>query len=141
MTDFLNHIFDTFTGREHEIIGLWERRGDTFEGCTILINENEDGRLSGTITRLPKAMTKFGWMTGDLKWRRIHRIRRNQYALEDLFKEVNPETGALRDYKYRPAEIRLSGHNRLTLRTRANASTPFSTQHWQKIGRPSRTAD
>ena len=137
MPELLNQIRAVFTGREHDLPGLWERHSDAFEGCTVLV-KNQDGQLAGTITQLPKRMTQCGWIIGDLKWRSIRRIGKNRYALQDLFKEIDTATQSIRSVTYLPAEIRLKKDD-LVLQCDPSVPSAFPSQKWRKIGRLAET--
>lgn len=134
MAGLFDQIHSTITRREHELSGLWERYGDAFEGCTVLVDE-EEGRLIGTLTQLPGKMGQFGWAVGDIKWRAIRRIGKNRYGIQDLFKEIDAATRSISAMTYQPAGIRLVSAGELVLRCSPEAPSPFPTQHWRKIGR------
>ena len=91
-------------GKEASVHGLWERFGDDFEGCVILVEEVAEG-LRGRITYVPATMRRFGWMVGDIKWRNMRRGRVAAFKVDDLFKELDHDTQKLKKTTYEEARI------------------------------------
>ena len=109
---------------------MWERTGDHFAGCLILV-EPVDGQWQGRITYLPTGMSNYGWKVGDIKWRDIRKLRWQTYSLMDLHKQINPETFELQKSNYQEVRLRMVSGSELVVSPAAGAVGSRSTR-WQR---------
>lgn len=92
------------TGGAAALPGLWERIGDDFSGCLILVEPNV-ASLQGRVTYVPSLMRHYGWKVGDIKWRNMNPGSGASYHIEDLFKELDPDTNHVRKSTYHQAKL------------------------------------
>ena len=123
------------TGKPVALPGLWERVGDDFQGCLILVEESLSG-LQGRITYVPARMRRFGWKVGDIKWRSISTSAGAAYAAEDLFKELDPDTNQVRNEVYQLAKLYFTAADEFTLVTSQQGGR---NSRWQRTAHASAT--
>ena len=92
------------TGGAAALPGLWERVGDDFRGCLILVERTESG-WQGRITYVPALMRQYGWKVGDLKWRNLQPAGAAMFTAEDLFIELDPDTNKVCKATYHAARL------------------------------------
>ena len=92
MYDQIRSITYRLFGGRTELLGRWERVGDDFAGCVVLVERTPQG-LQGRITYVPLTMEPYGWRLGDVKWKDFAARRVLGYRVQDLFKEIDPATG------------------------------------------------
>lgn len=94
--------------------GLWERVGDTFAGCGVLIENTSQG-LRGRITYVPAKMRHYGWQVGDVKWKGFVRGRMFAYQVEEMYKEVDRDTGKFKGAGFVEASIGFIGPDEIVV--------------------------
>ena len=94
----------SLTGGAVSLPGLWERVGDDFAGCLILV-EDVDSTLQGRITYVPSLMRHYGWKVGDIKWRNMTPRGGAGFHIDDLFKELDPDTNQVKRSTYHKARL------------------------------------
>ncbi len=117
-------------GRPASLPGLWERVGDDFAGCLILVEAAGEG-LQGRITYVPALMRQYGWKVGDVKWRKISPGTIPAFRMEDLFKELDPDTNKLKRTSYEHAQLYFLREDEFVVMT--SGSTGRNTR-WQRSG-------
>ena len=136
MLERLRSFGYALTGSQAEILGLWERVGDNFAGCTVMVSPHGEG-LQGQITSLTPTMRQYGWGLGDLKWRRIASVSGVTFQLEDMFKELDPDTRELKRVTYQPAKIYFLSADSFSLVSLTHGGR---RTYWQRSGRLPDTA-
>lgn len=119
------------SGRPVELPGLWERVGDNFAGCTVMVRSTEQG-LQGQVTCVTPVMRQYGWNLGDLKWRQIKAEAKTTFSLEDMFIELDPDTRELRRVTYEPAKIYFLSAEYFSLISLTHGGR---RTYWQRSGR------
>ncbi len=104
MFQILRSVAYLLSGKPLVLQGLWERVGDDFAGCLILVEEVSD-ELTGRVTYAPALMRQYGWQVGDLKWKSIRSGRIPAFRIQELFKELDSTTSLVRKSSYQPAQI------------------------------------
>ena len=106
----------SLSGHAADLPGLWERVGDDFAGCLILVEDCAAG-LQGRITYVPALMRQYGWKVGDIKWRSIAADGTAAYRIEDLSKEFDAQANSVRRTDYGPAKLYFLGVNEFAVIT------------------------
>ena len=104
MQDELRSIVYRFSHRQSCLLGLWERVGDSFAGCGVLVEATLHG-LQGRITYVPPEMRLFGWQVGDTKWKGIVEGRLFAFRAQELYKETGRATGKMKSCGFVEARI------------------------------------
>lgn len=117
-------------GRNPPVSGLWERTGDDFAGCVVIV-EPVGKQLQGRITEVPAAMRNVGWVVGDVKWKSIHTAGRNRYRLMDLFKSYDTSNTRLLQSRYQPARLHFYSDKRFYVVP--DEAPQGSTTYWLRI--------
>lgn len=117
---------------KHDLLGIWERMGDDFEGCLIKV-EQEDTELIGKIIVSTPQMLIAGWSIGDKKWRHIEEDPKNGWQLMDLRKQFDTQKKEVLSTDYAHYFISLSNSGRKLHLHQSKIALP-STQKWKKIG-------
>jgi hypothetical protein len=130
MIDTMFEWWNRFTyslGRESPPLeGIWERIGDDFAGCRIVIRDLDQG---GLLVNLAPRMREVGWQVGDRKWQAFHRRTLRLWEFEDLYKEYDLRTQAVHA-SYHPSQIIFVGPDSLETR---HPGRP--RQKWLRVGR------
>lgn len=129
MLEFLRFLLP----EDSPLEGCWERVGDRFAGCVMEVEpeKNGTGALHGRIVSLPAAMSSAGWILGDIKWHSILPAGRGVWALNDLRKHFETQTGRVIKVDFQPYHATLGQGGALRLHT---GGLPFfPDQTWIRI--------
>ncbi|MBX9742082.1 MAG: hypothetical protein K2W99_00860 [Chthoniobacterales bacterium] len=115
----------------HDLLGIWERVGDDFEGCVIKV-EQETNEWIGKIIISTPDMLEAGWVIGDKKWRHLERDTTGNWQLMDLRKQYDTAQKKVLSVDYAHYWISLSGRRKLRLH---QSKVPlFPAQVWKRVG-------
>ena len=131
MFEQIHSLVYRFSGGSIYLPGLWERVGDRFEGCSVLV-ELTPGGLQGRITYVPVAMRRCGWKVGDVKWKDFTRGRLAAYQVQELVKEFDQRSGEIRNCRFTQARIGFLGADEMVVIPRAGEAIPST--RWRRCG-------
>ena len=121
MYDLLRSLSYRVLGGRTELLGAWERVGDSFAGCVVRVERTPQG-VQGQITYVPLAMEPYGWQIGDVKWKDFVPRRVVGYRVQDLFKELDPETGRVKRTGFAESRIRFVGPDEIVVLPRGGTA-------------------
>jgi len=101
----LNAIF-ICCQRESKIVGIWERKGDSFSGMKIEVKKTGE-IVNGIIIYSPDTAQRGGFFKNDIKWKIIKKIDGNNYEFEDLMKFTD-NFGKIMSFRYDLARLIIS---------------------------------
>lgn len=119
-----------FNGRP-QLSGLWERFGDRFAGCVMLVETTPKG-LRGRITHVPAIMRQYGWCVGDVKWKDLKAGGLMAYRLRELYKEVDRETGDLNQSRFAESQLGFVGPDEIVVIPCEGG--PIRSTRWCRVG-------
>ena len=114
MYDELRSLAYRFSRGRTRLPGLWERVGDSFAGCGVLIEKKSHG-LRGRITYVPPEMRHYGWQVGDVKWQGFVAGGLLAYRVQELYKEIDRNTGKIKNAGFMEARIGFIGPNEMVV--------------------------
>ena len=114
----------SLAGSTPELIGVWERTGDNFAGCTVVISNSNEG-FSGYVTSVPPAMQRCGWLVGDKKWINFHSRSRTSWTVSDLAKQYDIERLVVTDAVYTKAPLNFVADDCFGLKSDRHTSTTW----------------
>ncbi|MDE0282957.1 MAG: hypothetical protein OXN26_00200 [Gammaproteobacteria bacterium] len=126
----IRRIADFLLGAEPSLLGAWQRVGDNFSGCRIVVEQTEDG-LQGRLVYVPDRMQNAGWSVGEIKWGRIVRTFGAAYLLQDKQKLFDTRRQAVAGSASCEARLRFVNNNEITVVPRALDQGSFS--RWRRV--------
>ena len=127
-------LFIVSCQKKDELIGDWERFGDSFSGLKIQVKKEGESFKAIIVETTDSCKSLGGFVVGDIKWKNIKNTEASKYEFEDLIKgEI---TAGRFEPSYDISYLELFSENELRTRGFSKGLEVIGTeQKWRRISK------